>query len=101
MFAFPAADLRVSKKARLLARCRPIDLLIIFLRQLWLCEIRHWIIKDIVIEPTKIVLHHRALRFWFGDTVAKSLIDNHLDFHPFVLEGLTQLIGIRDRNTSI
>src|SRR5690242_8228099 len=54
-----------------------------------------------MVEPVKVVLHHRPLRFWFRDAVTKTLIDNHLNCDTLVFQSLSQLVRIGYRNASI
>src|SRR5262245_55667608 len=47
-------------------------------------KIRQRIVPQVMIEPGEIVLHDGALRFRFGNRMAKALVNDHLDFDAFV-----------------
>src|ERR1043166_5783932 len=57
----------------------------VFLGYLWCGEIRQWIAPDVMAEPGKIMLHHGALGFWFGDGMAETFVYDHRDGDATVL----------------
>src|SRR6266516_6716751 len=78
-----------------------ITLFALLLWHRWVGEIRQRSVPKVMIEPGEVVLHDGAHRPGLGNRMAEAFVDDHLDAYAFVLQRLSQLIGVGDGHATI